>query len=79
LFAIKEKTIIRNTRDLVKKILKMNIAEEEIRENTFDKAPKILFTRKIKDSMFDCSQKISSKIRSFSALAGMGYNYYISE
>jgi bifunctional pyridoxal-dependent enzyme with beta-cystathionase and maltose regulon repressor activities len=57
----------------------MNIPEEEIRENNFDEAPKILFTRKINDSMFDYSQKISSKIRSFSALAGMGYNYYISE
>jgi hypothetical protein len=79
LFAIMEEIIKKNTGDREKKILKMNITEEEMRENNFDEAPKGLFTRKISNTMLDYSRKTRSNKRSFSALAVIGYNYDISE
>jgi hypothetical protein len=61
LFALRDEAIIRNTRDLAKEILKMNITEEEIRENNFDQAPDLLFTRKILNSMLDYRRKLIQK------------------
>jgi hypothetical protein len=66
LFAIRKEVIIGNTRDLAKKILKMNITEEEIRENNFYQPPDILLTRKIPNTIFDYRRKLI-QIRNFSA------------
>jgi hypothetical protein len=59
--------------------MKLQVSEEDLREGNLDIAPNILFTRKISHLMFEYSKKFANKLRTYSALPLMCFNFYTSK
>jgi hypothetical protein len=79
LFATNQKIIYTNTLEYVKRFMKIDMPEEDIKEGNFDEVPNILFTRKIPYLMFEYSKRLAKKISTYTALSLAEFNYCTSK
>jgi hypothetical protein len=79
LFAINQKAIYTSTIEYKKRFLKIDMTEEDIKEENFDEVPNILFTRKIPHLMSEYSKRITNKINTYRTLPLAGFNNFTSK
>jgi hypothetical protein len=79
LFAVNQNTIFTNTIDYAKKILKIQVTRENLEQGKVDIVPNILFARKILHLFFEYCKRLAKKMKDYTALPVIGFNYYTDE